>query len=545
MGTYGTAQTIAYVVTLVANGSGNGTSTPTLSALPTGVTGVFNPATVNLKDVNNNPGNATNITLTLTTSTSTAPVTNSFTVTADTSSTNGTMIVNRKPLTANGTLSVPSSKTYDGTTTASVTGSAALQTTEAFGAGSATDGKPYTGDAVSLTGTATYAYNSKDVSTATAVSESGLSLTGAQATNYSLTAPSFAATITARAVVLAGTRAYDGTTTAAFGILSVSNAVGGDTISVGSGSGTLASATAGLRAIASFGTLALSNNAAGDYTLTGASGNVTITQISSSVAIASSKNPDGFNDSINFTATVTSGATGSVTFLTNSGPLSTNTLSSGSAASPSLSTLPRGTNTITAIYTGDANYTAATNSLNQVVTNHPPVVNTMTISRTAGLGFKFSLTELATNWSDVDGDTVTLSHLTATSSNGVVLVTNGNFIIYTNTSNVSDQITYSVSDGHGGTNSGAVNVTTTAFVTGSQSAQMFFSSNTANLKMQGIPGYTYAIQRNTNLLTGLGWVSILTNTAASSNGVMNATDAFSDLGHVAPASAYYRLLWHP
>ena len=86
---------------------------------------------------------------------------------------------------------------------------------------------------------------------------------------------------------------------------------------------------------------------------------------------------------------MTAGATGNVTFLTNNAPLSTNGIfSSGTAVSATISTLPRGTNVITAIYTGDANYTAATNALNQVVTNHPPVANAMTVARTAGLGLQ-------------------------------------------------------------------------------------------------------------------------------------------------------------
>ncbi len=546
--TYGTGQAVTYVVTILANGNGAGTSTPTISGLPAGVTGVFNPASVDLNAVNNNPGNTTNITLTVTTVTNTGVVTNTFTVTAQTSpliSTNGTLIVKPKPLTANGTLSVASSKVYDGTTNPSLSGSAALQSAEAFGAGSATDGKPYSGDAVSLTGTAAYAYNSKDVSTATNVAGTGLSLTGAKSSNYTLVPLNFAATITALPVVLTGTRAYDGTTAAAFGILSVSNKIGSDTISVGSGSGTLASASAGVRAITSFGTLALSNNATGDYTLTGASGAVTITQIISSLSLASSKNPDGFNDTVSFTAGVTSGATGNVIFLTNGAALSTNALSGTNAASPAISTLPRGTNVITAIYGGDANFTAATNTLNQVVTNHPPVANPMVITRTAGLGCKFSLAELGTNWSDVDGDTVALAQLTMTTSNGVTLVTNGNFIIYSNNPSASDIISYKISDGHGGTNSGVVNINVNAFVTGQQTAQMTFTSNSASIKFQGIPGYTYTTQRNTNLAAGLGWISVSTNSAASSNGLFNVTDNFNDLGHVAPASAYYRLLWHP
>ena len=84
-------------------------------------------------------------------------------------------------------------------------------------------------------------------------------------------------TVSPLAVTLTGTRAYDGTAGAAAGILTVSNALSGDTVTVASGSGTLAGMLAGSQAITSLGTLALGGTAAGNYTLTGATGAVTIT----------------------------------------------------------------------------------------------------------------------------------------------------------------------------------------------------------------------------------------------------------------------------
>ena len=75
---------------------------------------------------------------------------------------------------------------------------------------------------------------------------------------------------------LTGSRNYDGTTNAASSILAVSNAIAGDTVSVASGSGTLAGKDVGTWSLTSLGSLALGNNAKGDYTLTGATGSVTI-----------------------------------------------------------------------------------------------------------------------------------------------------------------------------------------------------------------------------------------------------------------------------
>jgi hypothetical protein len=81
-------------------------------------------------------------------------------------------------------------------------------------------------------------------------------------------------TINQRAVALTGSRTYDGTSTASSSILSVSNAVNGDTVTVGSGSATLLSKDAGSWPITSVATLALSNS---NYTLTGATSSVGIT----------------------------------------------------------------------------------------------------------------------------------------------------------------------------------------------------------------------------------------------------------------------------
>jgi autotransporter-associated beta strand protein len=104
-----------------------------------------------------------------------------------------------------------------------------------------------------------------------------LVLGGTSASNYTLSGASGSVIVAPLPVVLTGSRAYDGTTTAAASILSVANKVGSDNVTVASGSGTLASASVGSEALTSVGTLALGGTAAGDYTLAGATGSVTIT----------------------------------------------------------------------------------------------------------------------------------------------------------------------------------------------------------------------------------------------------------------------------
>ena len=60
------------------------------------------------------------------------------------------------------------------------------------------------------------------------------------------------------------------------------------------------------------------------------------------------------------------------------------------------------------------------------------------------------------------------------------------------------------------------------------------------MSFAGIPGYSYAVQRSTNLTD---WVTLVT-TNTPADGRFDCTDAFGDLGGV-PTAAYYRLQWNP
>ena len=215
-----------------------------------------------------------------------------YTLTASTQA--GT--ITPKALTYSG-LSVPASKVYDGTTTAEVSGTAALQAAEAAGTGSSADGKPYSVDSVSLTGTPTGTYNSKDVATATTVTFGGLSLTGTGNGDYTLTASTQAGTITPKALTYSGlsvpaSKVYDGTTTAEVSgtaALQTAEAAGTgtsadgkpysvDSVSLtGTPTGTYNSKDVATATTVTFGGLALTGTGNGDYTLTASTQAATIT----------------------------------------------------------------------------------------------------------------------------------------------------------------------------------------------------------------------------------------------------------------------------
>jgi hypothetical protein len=371
-------------------------------------------------------------------------------------------------------------------------------------------------------------------------------LTGLSAGNFTINQAASTATVT----VNNSPATYNGSGQAATVTLSGTNTVGSVT-GILTGGQTLQT-NAGTYAV----TATFVPTDTNSTTLTGLNaGNFTISPASTFVGASSSENPSGFKDSIFFTATLPSDATGSVVFSSSNGPINTNSVSSGTAISLSITNLPRGTNVITVAYLGGGNYLGSTNTLNQIVTNHPPVAGVMTMTYTAGLPAVIALSVLATNWSDVDGDTVELTGFSPVTTNGVTLfpinlttnldgsyvITNNAFLGYVNSANVNDQFSYSISDGQGGTNIGYVKLVVVFSVTGTNSIANIGVGNPTTLTAYGIPGYTYITERATNLAPAI-WVDIATNTAAT-NGVINATDTFWDLGGIPPASAFYQLKW--
>lgn len=102
----------------------------------------------------------------------------------------------------------------------------------------------------------------------------------------------------------------------------------------------------------------------------------TVSKIASTTTLTSSANPSAFNQSVTFTATVTTGATGTVTFTSGATTIGTATISNGTATATT-STLPVGSDPITAAYSGDTNYNASSANLTQTVSKTTP---TMTLT---------------------------------------------------------------------------------------------------------------------------------------------------------------------
>jgi hypothetical protein len=199
---------------------------------------------------------------------------------------------------------------------------------------------------------------------------------------------------------------------------------------------------------------------------------------------------------------------------------------------------------VTPIHPPAAIVNNGTGQINLVVSNRPSVAQLMTVTRTAGLSLHIALTDVATNWTDPDGDTVTLAAVNLTSTNGVSLQATNGQIFYPISPDVNDQISYTVTDGYnGGTSTGYINVVINSSVTGTNSITGITPGASNTVTAYGIPGFDYVLERATNLTPSV-WIDVGTN-AAATNGVINAIDTFWDLGGVPPGAAYYRLKWQP
>ena len=94
----------------------------------------------------------------------------------------------------------------------------------------------------------------------------------------------------------------------------------------------------------------------------------TVNKASTTTTLTSSANPSSYGGSVTFTATVTSGATGTVTFKDGSTTLGTGTISGGQATFTYVG-LSVGSHSITAVYGGDTSYAGSTSpAITQTVT---------------------------------------------------------------------------------------------------------------------------------------------------------------------------------
>jgi hypothetical protein len=184
-------------------------------------------------------------------------------------------------------------------------------------------------------------------------------------------------------VITVSSKPYDGTSAATITGWSLTGVVGNDDVNLGtSGTAAFVDPNVGVGKTVNVTGLSLFGNTAANYTCPStATATADITGAGTITALVSSQNPSAVTSNVTFTATVSSGVgtpAGTVVFLANAVPFSTNGLVSG-AASASTASLPAGTNTIAAQFAAQGNYLGSSDSLSEVVTNSVIYSQTSTI----------------------------------------------------------------------------------------------------------------------------------------------------------------------
>jgi hypothetical protein len=77
--------------------------------------------------------------------------------------------------------------------------------------------------------------------------------------------------------------------------------------------------------------------------------------------------------------------------------------------------------------------------------NHPPVATACVLYQSPA-GMVIPILDLASNWSDPDGDPVVLAYVNGASTNGAAVSFDGSFLYYTNANHVADALFYIVQD---------------------------------------------------------------------------------------------------
>jgi hypothetical protein len=306
------------------------------------------------------------------------------------------------------------------------------------------------------------------------------------------------------------------------------------TLNGGSATAAFADANAGTGKPVTVTGCALSGNDAANYTLaqpTGLTANITLAVTAN--LVTSSANPSLVGASITFTASLNAVApgagtpTGAVQFRTNGVAAGDAVALSNGAASFSTALLSTGTNSITAEYTGDANFTGSTNSLSppQVVTE-PLVAGTDIVGALKNHPVTVKAEKLLAN--DTPGS---LAGVSANSTNGGTVTLSNGLVTYTPSTNFigADLFTYTVNDGFT-TATGSVHVVVadTGTLAPNRIGSIVLGPEGAHARFAGIPGFTYTIERSTD---GADWTAV-GSVVVPANGLFEFLDSTPPSGSV-------------
>jgi hypothetical protein len=198
----------------------------------------------------------------------------------------------------------------------------------------------------------------------------------------------------------------------------------------------------------------------------------TVQMAGTGTALVSSANPSNSNQSITFTATVTSnttgGLTGKVTFLDGTGTIGASTVNGSGIATFSIATLSMGTHQITAAYGGNNNFNVSTSAMLSQVVQKASTSSVVSSSRNPSTVNQSVTFTAKLSWSAAGTPTGTVTFLDGTATIGTEPVS-GNGVA-----------TFSISTLSGGTHN----------ITGAYGGDSNFNASTSSVLSQTVQGNT-------------------------------------------------------
>ncbi|MCC7374950.1 MAG: cadherin-like domain-containing protein [Verrucomicrobiales bacterium] len=188
-----------------------------------------------------------------------------------------------------------------------------------------------------------------------------------------------------------------------------------------------------------------------------------------------------------------------------------------------------GSKVLTAAASGLTNAESAT----FVVANLAPEVASPTFARGPNVTLKILISNLLTNATDLNGDALALSAVSATSTNGAVLRTNATYLLYSLPpgGNVADAFTYTVTDGVT-SSTGTVHIVIQPDPSGLTANLVAYGVNALGqptMTFAGVPGYHYLVQRATSLTEPTVWTGLET-LLTPAGGLFQYTDTNAPVG---------------
>jgi hypothetical protein len=169
------------------------------------------------------------------------------------------------------------------------------------------------------------------------------------------------------------------------------------------------------------------------------------------------------------------------------------------------------------------------------------VANPVNFNRNWGTFLRIPITNLLASATDPDGDPIALVMI-GTSTNGSWVATVGKYVVIAPTNNISESFVYIVRDVRSYRPADTVRMATNWFTVNVTYAyglaqSITISGPTAVVHFAGVPGYSYEVERSTNLISQSWTVLLITN--APPRGVWQFIDT-----NPPPGEAYYRTRQH-